>query len=175
MSQRHRLPHLSTNSQAEPTDEVLTEVDDGAPRRRSGDGNRHDKSSTAHGWPGRGDEGREVPFDRSHTNPIAVIVIWSRPARAFQAGVISFTVIDIAGKNGPLDSTPGFVGDDALGGAIGIVDLKLGEPREAGAIDVAAPAAEAETTSVPAIAQTSGSAAGGCSWSIPEPGRDRRR
>ena len=93
---------------------------------------------------------------------------------------------------GPSGGTPGLIGDDAFGGAIGIVDLELGQQRQPISVDVAPPTIEAESTPVPAIAQhgadgvasfmqadrshrTSDSAGDDRNWSIRDPEHDRRR
>ena len=78
-----------------------------------------------------------------------------------------------------------FVGDDAVGGAVGVADLELGQQRQPVAVDVARrPPSKAQPAAIPAIAEhraesvaafaqqvrshrRSGSAGGGCSWSSP--------
>ena len=48
---------------------------------------------------------------------------------------------------------PGFIGDDALGRAIHVVDLELGQQRQPIAVNVATPTVEAESPSVPTVTQ----------------------
>ena len=82
-----------------------------------------------------------------------VVVARFRPSGPFQASIICLAVIDIAGQNGSPGGAPGFIGDDPLGRAIRVVDLKLGEQRQPIAVDVALPTVEAESPSIPTIAQ----------------------
>ena len=82
-----------------------------------------------------------------------VVVTRGRPAGPLSAGVVRLTVIDITRQNGPPRGTPGFIGDDLLRRAIRVGDLKLGEQRQPIAVDVALPTVEAESPSIPTIAQ----------------------
>src|SRR6266568_69784 len=69
------------------------------------------------------------------------------------SGIIRLTVINIAGQNRSPRSTPGLVSHDALGCAVGVVDLELGEQCQAVTVDVAPSTAKAEPPTVPAIAE----------------------
>ena len=54
---------------------------------------------------------------------------------------------------GPVAARHAVVGDDALGGAVGVLDLELGQQRQPVAVDVAPAAAVAQPAAVPAVAQ----------------------
>src|SRR5205807_307847 len=143
MAQGDRLSHFPADGQAEPTYEVLAEVNNGTPARRCCDGDRRDQFGAPNRRPGWCDERGKLSIELSHTGPIVVIIPGRRPARSLQTGIVRLTIIDVAGQNGCLCGTPGLVGDDTLACAVRVVDLELGQQREPVAIDVAAPTIEA--------------------------------
>ena len=144
------------------------------------------------GGPAWCDEGREVPLDLSHPDPPTIIEAAFRPARQFQASIIGLTIVEVARQNGSSCGTPGFISDDALARAVGVVDLELGEQRESVAIDIATSTIEAEAAAIPPVAKDGPYGivpfaqeirdveglvvqAVGDNWSIREPEHDRQR
>ena len=73
MAQRDRLSWLPAHGQAQPSNQVLAEVDDGMAGRRRCDGDRRNELSAADGRPRRRDQGTEIAVEQPHRRPITVV------------------------------------------------------------------------------------------------------
>jgi hypothetical protein len=138
---------------AQPSHEVLSEVEQMAAVRGAGDRDRQDLLGAADRRAFGRDEGPGVSDAGVYGRPAIRRRGRGGPLRVVEAGVEGLALVQTAGQDGADGGVPGVIGGDDGRSAVGVDDLQLGDEGLVGAVDVAGAAVEAVLPPVPAVSQ----------------------
>ena len=143
---------LAADPDPEAADEILAEVQDGRARGAGQDlGHRQPLDAAHRGAVGR-HECRDVELPNHDGRPAGGVERRHRPGWVVQAGVEGLPVVEVGGGDRAGRADPDVVGGDHLAGAVGILDLQLGDQAQLLAVQRPS-AVPAEVPAPPAVAE----------------------
>ena len=149
--QHDRVTGRAVDGEPDPAGDVLAEVDDGGAAGRCADRHRPHRLDPAHGWSGGRRHQMGDRRELAGVDPVAVVEARCRPFGLGQPGVVRLAVVQAGREVGPETGAPVTIRGDRVDRAVVVAELQLGDRPGVGAVDLAAPSAEAEAAPVPPL------------------------